>query len=458
MLRTETQPDNFTHACVLRACHENFDADGLRIVHGEVIVSGFGLDSVTCSALVTGYSRIGLVGEASKVFCRMVDPDLVLWNAMISGYCYEGFWDKGLHLFNEMRRNGEQRPDGYTFVGLISGFLDSNLLRVGQGIHGLCLKSGFEGHGHVSSSLVTLYSRFKFMNSANSVFSNLHQPDFITWSSLITGYLQSGEYEKAVIHCRKLHAEGKKLDHILIASLLVAAARSADIGLGAQIHGYAVRHGLESDVMVSSSLMDVYSKCGFLGLGIQLFRSITNVNITSYNTAISSLGLNGLASEAFQLFEEALKNGLEPDESTFSALLCTCCHAGDVNHGQEIFRRMQDEFCIRARTEHCVHYVKLLGMTGYLDEAYNFVVSLEQPVDSGIWGALLSCCDSYGDSELAEVIARHLFSKEPKNGAYRVMLSNMYASGGKWEDRRQMRNGMAVVGVSKTPALSMITV
>ncbi|CAN1235803.1 Putative pentatricopeptide repeat-containing protein At1g64310 [Linum perenne] len=458
MIRAETQPDCFTYACILRACRESFDADGLRIVHGELVVSGFGFDSVACSALVTGYSKVGLVGEARKVFNGLVAPDLVIWNAMISGFCYEGFWNEGLQLFNEMRRNGDEKPDGYSFVGLIWGFLDSNLLGIGQGIHGLCLKSGVEGHDHVSSSLVTMYSRFKFMNSAHGVFSSLHQPDFVTCSSLITGYLQSGEYEKGAVQCRKLISEGKKLDHILVASLLVAAARAADIGLGTQIHGYVVRQGLESDVMVSSSLIDVYSKCGFVGLGIQLFRSITNVNITSYNTAISSLGLNGLASQAFELFEEASRNGLEPDESTFSALLCTCCHAGLVNHGREIFKRMQDEFHIGVRTEHCVHYVKLLGMAGFLGEAYKFILSLGQPVDSGIWGALLSCCDAYGDSELAEVIAQHLFSNEQRNGAYRVMMSNMYASDGKWEDVRQMRDVMTNAGVNKTPALSMVAV
>ncbi|CAI0395514.1 unnamed protein product [Linum tenue] len=453
-----TQPDNFTAACILRAFHENFDEDGLRIVHGEVIVSGLEMDSVTCSALVTAYSKLGLVGEAIKVFYGMLAPDLVLWNVMISGYCYAGFWNKGLQLFREMRQNGEQ-PDGYTFIGLISGLLDSSLLGIGQGIHGMCLKSGFDCHAHLSSALVTMYSRFKIMNSAYAVFTNLYQPDFVTWSSLITGYVQCGDYEKALTHCRNLNAQGKKLDPILIASLLVAAARSANILAGTQIHGYVVRHGLQSDVMVSSSLIDMYSKCGFLTLGIQLFRSISNHSITSYNTVISCYGLHGLASQAFKLFEEILKNGLQPDESTFSALLCACCHAGLVTHGREIFRTMQDEFRIQPRTEHCVHYVKILGMAGYLDEAYNFIWSLGQPVvDSGIWGALLSCCDANGDSELAEVVAQHLLGNEPRNGAYRVMLSNVYASDGKWEDVRQLRDGMSNAGVIKNPALSMVAV
>lgn len=59
-----------------------------------------------------------MVDEASRVFDGIVEPDLVTWNSMISGYGYCGFWDKGLVLFSRMRSEG-RRPDGYTAVGLL---------------------------------------------------------------------------------------------------------------------------------------------------------------------------------------------------------------------------------------------------------------------------------------------------------------------------------------------------
>ncbi|CAK7329023.1 unnamed protein product [Dovyalis caffra] len=456
MIGTDVRPDNYTYACLLRACFENFYVDGLRIVHGGVIVSGLGLNSVTCSALVTGYSKMGLVGEASKVFCGVFEPDLVLWNAMISGCGYCGFCDKGLLFFNEMRYNGKLKPDGYTFVGLIVGLADSCSLQVGQGIHGLCLKSGFDCDDHVGSSLVSMYSRFRCMNLAYGVFRSLYQPDLVTWSALITGFSQSGECEKALLFYKNLNLDGKKPDCILIASVLVATAQLANVGPGNQIHGYVVRLGFESNVMVSSALIDMYSKCGFVGLGLCVFENMPNRNIVSYNSIISGLGLHGLASQAFDMFTEILEKGLKPDESTFSALLCACCHAGLVKDGREIFRRMKDDFCVQARAEHYVHIVKLLGMAGELDEAYNFILSLKQPVDSGIWGALLSCCDAQGDSELAEIVAQQLFDSKPKKGAYRVMLSNIYAGDRRWDDVEKMRDDITIAGTEKMPGLSWI--
>lgn len=457
MLRTEIKPDSFTFACVLRACAENFDPDGLRVVHGGVVVSGLGFDSVCGSALVTAYSKLCMVDEASRVFYGMAEPDLVLWNAMAAGYGYCGFWDKGLQLFSAMRSMGEQ-PDSYTMVGLISGLADPSLLGIGKGIHGFCLKSSFDCNDHVGSALVSMYSRCHCLNSAYGVFTILSQPDLVTWSALITGLSKSGDYEKALLFFRKMNMEGKRVDPILISSVLAASGQSAILGPGSEIHGYVLRHGLESEVMISSALIDMYSKCGFVNLGVRVFDSMPNRNTVSYNSMILGLGIHGLASQAFKMFEEVLEKGFKPDESTFSALLCTCCHAGLVNDGREIFSRMTEEFHIQARTEHYVHMVKLLGMAGELQEAYDLILSLQQPADSGIWGALLSCCNFHGNSELAAIVAQQLFENKPEKSAYRVMLSNIYAGDERWDDVKKLRDDIQEAGIKKMPGLSWIGV
>lgn len=455
MLRTDIKPDSFTFACVVRACAENFDPRRLRVVHGRVVVSGLGFDSVCCSALVTAYSKLCMVDEAGRVFFGVVEPDLVLWNAMASGYGYCGFWDKGLQLFSLMRSTGEL-PDSYTVVGLISSLAEPSLLGIGKGIHGFCVKTSFDFNAHVGSALVSMYSRCHCLNSAYGVFASLSQPDLVTWSALITGLSKSGDYEKALIFFRKMNFEGERVDPILIASALAACGQSAILGPGIEIHGYVLRHGLESEVMISSALIDMYSKCGFVKLGVRVFESMPNRNTVSYNLMILGLGMHGLASQAFKVFEEVLEKGYKPDESTFSALLCACCHAGLVKEGMEIFWRMTEEFHIEAETEHYVHLVKLLGMAGNLQEAYNLILTLQQPVDSGIWGALLSCCKFHGNSGLAEILAQHLFENEPKKSAYRVMLSNIYAGDKRWDDVEKLRDDIEGPRIKKMPGLSRI--
>ncbi|QCE14687.1 structure-specific endonuclease subunit SLX1 [Vigna unguiculata] len=454
MLGADISPDGHTYACVIRACADNFDYGMLRRVHGGAVAAGLGLDPVCCSALVTAYSKLGLVHEARRVFNRITEPDIVLWNSLISGYGSSGLWDVGMQMFSAMKLVGK-KPDGYTLAGLLVGIVDSGVLSIGQGLHCLSQKSGLDADSHVSSLLVSFYSRCKCMDYAYRVFCSILNPDLVTWSALIMGYSQAGVFEKVLYLFRKLNIEDRKADTVLVASVLASIARTANVGLGCEVHGYALRHGLELDVRVSSALIDMYSKCGCLQLGISVFRIMPERNVVSYNSIILAFGLHGYAYEAFKVFEKMLEKGLVPDEATFSSLLSACCHGGLVKDGREIFRRMEEEFNIRPRAEHYVYMVKLLGSSGELEEAYSLIRSLPEPVDKAILGALLSCCNSRGNSELAETVAQQLFANNPTDNVYRVMLSNIYAGDGRWDDVKMLRD--KITGrMRKMPGLSWI--
>lgn len=455
MLCSETKPDNFTFACILRACSERCDRNALRVVHAGVVVSGFGLDSVCASAIISAYSKLGCVDDANTMFCRIPEPDLVQWNSMILGYGCLGDWLKGLELFRRMRILGKW-PDGYTVVGLVMGLGDSCLVGIGQTIHGFCLKCGLDSNDYVNSSLVSMYSRCQCMDFAFKTFCSLMQPDLVTWSSFITGFSQSRQHKMSLEFFRKMILEGKQADTVLIASALAASAHLAAVGPGSEIHGYAIRHECHEETMVSSALIDMYAKCGILRMAIHVFHNMPRKNIVSYNSTISCLGLYGLAFEAFKLFDEVQKVGLKPDSATFSALLGACCHSGLVNEGKDYFRRMKAQYGILAETEHVVHMVKLLGMAGELEEAYEFILLHHRPetVDSGIWGALLSGCNVHENHKLAHIVAQHLSKYEQGKSSYMVMLSNMYAVDRKWDHVQQLRADTELT--RKVPGISWI--
>ncbi|KAL6493506.1 hypothetical protein OROGR_032285 [Orobanche gracilis] len=455
LLSSETQPDNFTFACLARTCADRFSVESLRVTHGKVVTFGLGLDFICDSALVSCYSKLSLTDEASYVFHGIDEPDLVLWNTMISGYGSCGDWVKGMRLFKAMQKRGV-RPDGYTLVGLINGLIDHGSINVGEAIHGFSVKCGLSLNDHVGSVLVILYSRSKNMEFACKVFETLVEPDLVSWSSLIAGFSQAGDHLKALEFFRQFLMSGRRADHVLLASMLSACGQLAILGPGLEIHGYAVRHRFNTEVTVSSALIDMYAKCGFLNMGVKVFDKMPERNVVSYNTVISSLGLYGRASDAFHVFDKVLGEGLKPDEATFAGLLCACRHSGLVSEGREYFGMMRREFGIEAKTEHCVHMVKILGMDGKLDEAYDIIKSLPEPVNPSIWGALLSCCDFRKDYELLEVITNHLMANEKKNRSYSVMISNLFAGCGRWDDVKQLRvNDGGAKG--KIPGISWIS-
>lgn len=294
------------------------------------------------------------------------------------------------------------------------------------------------------------------MESARLLFRNLLDADLVTWSSLITGLLQSGQYMESFDLFRRMCYTGRRPDSILIASVLSACASTADIGCTRETHCYAVRLGADMDIRVLSSLLDAYAKCGFAELGYLVFRQMPHKNSIMYNMIISNLGSHGFAVNAIEVLDEMVSDGLGPDTATFSALLSACCHAGLLDEGWKLFRRMRDEFHIMATTEHYVYMVRLLATFGHLKEAYDLIQTMPMEPDCGVWGALLWGCSVHRDSSLGRMVAEKLIEFNPDKPAYRIMLSNLYASQEMWWDAHEIRAELSKEDLHKNTGISWV--
>jgi hypothetical protein len=102
--------------------------------------------------------------------------------------------------------------------------------------------------------------------------------------------------------------------------------------------------------------------------------------------------------------------------------------------------------------------VDLLGRAGCLDEARGFIENM--PIDPGpsVWGALLGACRIHCNVELGEHAAKHLFYFVPEDAGFYVLLSNIYATAGRWGDVVKVRTMMKDRGVKKPAGYSLIEV
>ena len=64
---------------------------------------------------------------------------------------------------------------------------------------------------------------------------------------------------------------GQRLDCFTCATVLSACATVATLERGLEVHGCAIRACLESDVVIGSALVDMYSKCGRIDQCIEIF-------------------------------------------------------------------------------------------------------------------------------------------------------------------------------------------
>uniref|UniRef100_A0A5B7BQB1 DYW domain-containing protein n=1 Tax=Davidia involucrata TaxID=16924 RepID=A0A5B7BQB1_DAVIN len=149
---------------------------------------------------------------------------------------------------------------------------------------------------------------------------------------------------------------------------------------------------------------------------------------------------------------------VKPNYITFVSVLAACSHAGLLDEGWHWFKAMQHKFDIEPGVEHYGCMVDLLGRAGFLNKAYNLIKEMKVRPDFVVWGSLLAACRIYKNVELGEISARKLFELDPNNCGYYVLLSNIYADAGRWEDVERMRIFMKNHGLVKPPGFSLVEI
>lgn len=125
-----------------------------------------------------------------------------------------------------------------------------------------------------------------------------------------------------------------------LVTLLSACTHLGALHLGRCTHGSSLRNISELNIIVQTSLIDMYVKCGCLAKGLCLFQMMPQQNRLTYSVLISGLAMHGHGQETLRLFSEMLRQGLEPDHVAYVGVLSACSHAGLVDALKERYQSM----------------------------------------------------------------------------------------------------------------------
>ena len=137
--------DSVTIINVLPACVNIGALEQVKYLHGFSVKSSLNSMSSLNSALLISYAKCGCIDMARKLFdeeefdCKGV----ITCNSMISAYSKHGEWPRCFELYNKMKQSGV-KPDGVTFLGLLTACVNSSLVRKGWE----CLKEMRESYGY----------------------------------------------------------------------------------------------------------------------------------------------------------------------------------------------------------------------------------------------------------------------------------------------------------------------
>ncbi|KAL6176624.1 hypothetical protein ACLB2K_053257 [Fragaria x ananassa] len=490
MVKRGIRPDCFTYPSVLKACGEKLDIGFGKEVHKSIDAS-CEWNLFVHNSLVSMYGKFGLVDVARQLFDIMPQRDTISWNSMISCYASKGMWNEAFELFGNLQMEGTEISiitwntiaGGCLRAGNIKGALELlsqmrvggiqldsvafsvglsasshiGAFKLGKEMHGSAIRSCCDGYGNVRNALITMYSRCKDLRHAYTLFQSIEDRSIITWNSMISGYSHMDRAEEASFIFREMLCCGIEPNHVTIASILPLCARVANLQHGKEFHCYITKHVVFDDyLMLWNALVDMYARSGKVREAKQVFDSMNKKDEVTYTSMIAGYGVQGEGKAALKLFEEMNSLNIRPDHVTMVSILSACSHSGLVIQGQILFERMVSMYGITPNLEHYACMVDLYGRAGLLHNAKDIIRRMPYKPTSAMWATLIGACHIHGNTEIGEWAAEMLLQMRPEHSGYYVLIANMYAAAGRWNNLARVRTYMRELGVRKAPGLSWV--
>ncbi|XP_061356119.1 pentatricopeptide repeat-containing protein At5g44230 [Gastrolobium bilobum] len=475
--------------CVLHSCT---NLNHVKQVHAHIYRNNLNQCSYVITKLLrvlTMFHHVPIDTYPRLVFKQVHTPNPFLWTALIRAYALRGPLFEAFRLYGSMRM---QRIDplSFTFSALFSACGVVRDPSLGAQVHAqTLLVGGFDSDLYVNNTMIDMYvksgllhcarkvfdemverdvvswtelivayARTGDMKSALDLFDGLPVKDMVAWTAMVTGYAQNAMPKKALEFYELLRNAGIETDEVTLVGVISACAQVGASKYANWIRDIAKSSGFgpENNVLVGSALIDMFSKCGNVEEAYNVFKGMKERNVYSYSSMIVGFAIHGRAHAAIKLFYEMLETEIKPNHVTFVGVLTACSHAGMVDQGQQLFATMEKCYDVAPTSDHYACMADLLGRAGHLEKALRLVETMPMEPNGGVWGALLGASHIHGNPDVAEIASSHLFDLEPDNMGNYLLLSNTYASAGRWDDVSRVRKLMREKKLKKNPGCSWV--
>ncbi|EPS65002.1 hypothetical protein M569_09774, partial [Genlisea aurea] len=453
---------NFESNCRL-ICNDLVDCISRRnlrrgqSLHGHVVKSGIQLIPQVCHHLINFYSKVELPYRSEQVFIESQLKSSTTWSSVISNFVRNEQPVRGLEYFKLMLQKGTISPDDHIFPSATKacGMIDETIL--GQSIHCIAIKTGYDMNIFVGSSLVDMYAKCGSLIEARKVFDEMPERNVVTWTGLIYGYAQNGNHDDALTLFKDAFRDDTDLNvnDFTLSSVIRICGNSTLFKLGIQIHALCLKMNYDESSFVGSGLISMYSKNGMIEHAYHIFNQVSDKNLGLWNSILIACAQHSHTDSVFDFFGEMQSSGAKPNHITFLCILYACSHAGLEGEGKQYFSMMK-KYGLEPEAEHYASMVDMLGRCGKLQEAMTLVEGMPMQPTESVWGALLTGCKIHRNIELASLVADKVFGSGHVSPGLHVMLSNAYASAGRYEEAANARKMLRDRGQKKETGLSWV--
>lgn len=325
-------------------------------------------DVFVSNTLVSMYGKCGNIVAAEVAFGALLQHDAVSWNSMLSAYIQLGLVGKALQSYRRMLEE-EIIPDQLTYViflqacGILAekdeAHVNSTPLteqvsyKIGKALHEDIRRKGYETDTQVVNTLVSMYGKCGTIYEAELIFSNFPQRGVVSWTAMLSAYVEQGQGEKALQLFSQMQEEGVTPNHLTFVIALQACSILAEkeepcivkgrpikvlfLEIGGALHTQAAMTGYDSEILVGTLLVSMYGKCGAIAEAEGLFFSLPQKDINIWNAMLSINVAQGQGDNALQLYAKLKEEDISVDDVTYLSILQACSETGSFEVCNEIY-------------------------------------------------------------------------------------------------------------------------
>ena len=275
MLGYGVLPNKFTYPFVLKACAGLGSLNLGKSVHGSVVKFGFDDDVHVQNTTVHMYCCCnGGINYARKVFDEMPKLDSVSWSAMIGGYVRLGWSSDAIGLFRKMQMVGV-RPDEITMVLVLSACTDLGAFELGKWVESYIEKEGVQKNVELCNALIDMFAKCGDVDKALKLFRDMSGRTIVTWTSVIVGLAMHGRGLEAVSLFEEMIGTGVAPDDVAFIGLLSACSHSGLVENGRKYFDLMIkRYKIVPKIEHYGCMVDMFCRAGLVKEALEFVQNM----------------------------------------------------------------------------------------------------------------------------------------------------------------------------------------
>ncbi|KAA0064811.1 pentatricopeptide repeat-containing protein [Cucumis melo var. makuwa] len=345
----------------------------------------------------------------SKVFDEIPERALPTYAALIRAYCRSEKWNELFAAFRSMVDEGIL-PDKYLVPTVLKACSRRQMVKTGKMVHGYAIRKRMVSDIVIGNALMDFYGNCRDLGSSINVFDSMSEKDVVSWTALVSAYIEEGLLNEAMKVFHSMQSSGLKPDLI---------------SWNALVSGFA-RYG---ETNTALTYLEAMQEEGL------------RPRVNSWNGVISGCVQNGYFKDALDVFINMLLFPENPNSVTVASILPACAGLRNLGLGRAVHAyALKCELCTNIYVEGSL--VDMYSKCGQDDHAEEVFAKAEKK-NVTLWNEIIATYVNQGKNSQALERFRSMqhHGLKPDVVTYNTLLAG-YAKNGKKVEAYELLSDM----------------